>query len=67
MIAGGNELFGHANRFLGRCLNLGLVNPFQGFPFIFLVEGGKTLGAVLEHKTGAGTLMELYCALLPID
>ena len=42
------------------------MNPFQGLSLIFLVEGGKTLSLVLEHETGVGTPVELYCALLPV-
>ena len=66
MIAGRNELLGSANWLLDRCLNLCLVDPFQSFLFIFLIEGGETLGTILEHETGAGTPKELYRALLPI-
>ena len=29
-------------------------------------RNSELLSLVLEHMTGAGTLVELYCALLPI-
>ena len=66
MITGGNQFFGSANQFLGWCLNLRLVNPFQGLSLIFLVEGGKMLSLVLEHQTGMGAVVELYQALYPV-
>ena len=37
MITWGYELLRCVNGFLGRCLNLRLVNPLQGFPFSVLV------------------------------
>ena len=54
------------NRFLGRCLNLGLMNPLQGSLFIFFIKGCKSLGSVLEHVTRSRAVGELDCTCLPI-
>ena len=66
VIAWGDELLGGVSWFLGRCLNLCLVNPLQGFSFSFFVKGSKALGSILEHMTGAGALVELYHAPFPV-
>ena len=66
MITWGNELLGSVGWFLGWCPNLRLVNPLQGFSFGFFVKGSKVLGSFLEHMTGTGALVELYCALFPV-
>ena len=66
VVTGGNELLGRADGFLGQSLNLCLVNPFQGLPLIFLVEGGKMLSSVLEHETGTGAPVELNRTLFPV-
>ena len=66
MVTRGNELFRRSDRFFGGHLNLGLMNPFQGFSFVFLVEGGEMLSMILEHETGARTPVKLYRALFPV-
>ena len=66
MIAWGNELLRDMSGFLGWCLNLRLMDPFQGSPLVFFVKGSKVLSPVLEHVTGARTQVELYLPLFPV-
>ena len=67
MITWGYEFLRCANGFLGRCLNLCLVNPLQGFPLGFLVKGCETSSSVLEHVAGTGAPVELYHAFFPVN
>ena len=66
VIAWGNKLLGGASWFLGQCLNLHLVNPLQGSSLGFFVKGSEASSSILEHMTGTGAPVELYCALLPV-
>ena len=66
VVTGRDEFLRCANWFLGWCLNLRLMNPFQGLSLVFLVKGGKMSSSVLKHETGTGTPVELYCALFPV-
>ena len=60
MIAWGYEFLRSAHRFLGGCLNLSLVNVFQGIVLSLLVEGCETFHLVLEHVTRAWAAGELH-------
>ena len=66
VIARGNKLFRSVSGLLGWCLNLHLMDPFQGSSLVFFIKGGETLSLFLKHMTGARTPVELYHALLPV-
>ena len=51
VVAWGYKFLGSAHRFLGRCLNLSLMDVLQSFSF-FVIEGGETVRPVMsvEHE-----------------
>ena len=59
VVAWGYKFLGSAHRFLGRCLNLSLMDEFQGIA-LSLIEGSETFHLVLEHVTGAWAVGELH-------
>ena len=66
MVAWGHKLFRSAGQFLGRYLNLCLMDPFQGILLRLFVKSCETLGSVLEHVTRSGAAGKLHYPLFSI-